>query len=316
MFFSVVIPTYNRADVLAKTLTALFQQSVQPVDYEVIVVDDGSTDNTASVVQSFRKKNKNLIYIKQKNQGQGVARNTAIKKARGQVVLMIGDDIVPTHDFLYEHQKFHYLHPAENEAVLGFTAWHPELQITPFMNWLVNGSVVFGKFGGHQFAYEKLQGRQLADFNFFYTSNISLKTSLLKKFPFDTAFSGYGWEDIELGYRLEKWAGLKLYYNSWAVGYHYHPMEEKSLKKRMKDIGRSAWIIHRKYPELGKIPNWKKKLMLRLITLPLNVWLLALGARWWGGWWRDIYYYVLSKKYFLEGVRDGRKKYSRLVLGR
>ena len=189
MFFSVVIPTYNRAEILKQALDALFKQSVSPLDYEVIVVNDGSTDETAKTVKQFQKNYRNLKYIEQKNQGQGVARNKGIAKASGKIIIFGQDDIIPTNDFLYEHQKFHYLYPEENAAVLGFTAWHPQLKINNFMKWMVNGSSILGKFGGHQFAYEKLHGKKLADYSFFYTSDLSIKKSLLEKYSFDPIFS-------------------------------------------------------------------------------------------------------------------------------
>lgn len=310
MFFSVVIPTYNRAEILKLTLEALFNQSVKKVDYEVIVVNDGSTDNTVDVVRSFQKKNKNLIYLRQTNQGQGVARNKGIRRASGKVIVLIGDDIIPTHDFLYEHQKYHYMHPEENAAVLGFTAWHPELRVNNFMKWMVNGSSVFGLFGGHQFAYEKLAGKKLADYHFFYTSNISMKKSLMRKYPFDPTFAGYGWEDIELGYRLEKEAGLKLYYNSWAVGYHHHYMDEKSLPGRMEAIGYSSWIFHRKYPRLGKVPGFAKMLVLGIISSSLVLGWFQFLKNLSGGKIHNFYYYLLSKKYFLKGLQKGKKKFA------
>jgi glycosyltransferase involved in cell wall biosynthesis len=308
MFFSVVITTYNRADILRMALEAMYRQSVQEVDYEVIVVNDGSTDQTSQVVKEFQKKHRNLVYLRQKNSGQGVARNLGIKKARGEVIVLGQDDIIATHDFLYEHQKFHYLYPEENAAVLGFTAWHPELPVNEFMKWMVNGSSILGRFGGHQFAYEKLHGKTLADYNFFYTSNISLKRSLLLKYPFDPAFSGYGWEDIELGYRLQKEANLKLYYNSWAVAYHYHPMEEKSLPMRMEAVGKSAWLIHNKYPQLSKVPGWWKRQILRMLASWPMVSALKLGRRIKPEIFNNFYYYCLSKKYFLKGLKKGRKK--------
>ncbi len=308
MFFSVVIPTYNRADILKKTLAALYHQSVQEIDYEVIVVNDGSTDNTGKIVKEFQKNHKNLVYLKQKNQGQGIARNAALKIARGLIVVLIGDDIIPTQDFLYEHQKFHYLYPEENSAVLGFTAWHPELKTNTFMQWMVNGSSVMGRFGGHQFAYEKLHGKKLADYNFFYTSNISIKKSLLDKYPFDPIFSGYGWEDIELGYRLEKEANMKLYYNSWAVAYHHHYMDEKSLPLRMEAVGKSAWLIHKKYPKLAKVPGFFKSAVLRLIASFPVIAVLRLMKKLSGDKYHNLYFYCLSKKYFLRGLKKGGKK--------
>jgi glycosyltransferase involved in cell wall biosynthesis len=280
------------------------------MDYEVIVVNDGGNDHTAKVVSEFRKAHKNLVYIRQRNQGQGVARNNALKVAKGEVILLIGDDIIATHDFLYEHQKFHYLYTEKNAAVLGFTAWHPKLKINNFMDWMVNGSSVLGLFGGHQFAYEKLHGKKLADYNFFYTSNISIKKSLLDKYRFDPAFSGYGWEDIELGYRLQKEANLKIYYNSWAVAYHDHYMEESSLPKRMEAVGRSAWIIHKKYPNLKKVPDFLKYFTLKLISATPFILLMKVIKMLSGGKIYKYYYYILSKRYFLIGLDKGRKKYA------
>ena len=310
MFFSVIITTYNRAEVLKEALESYFKQSIADVDYEVIVVDDGSTDETAQVVKAFQRKHKNLHYWHQENQGQGVARNKGISKAKGEVVVFGQDDIIPTNDFLYEHQKFHYLYPEENSAVLGFTAWHPSLNITPFMQWLVNGSSVLGKFGGHQFAYEKLQGKLLANYQFFYTSNLSLKLSLLKKYHFDPIFSGYGWEDIELGYRLEKEAGMKLYYNSWAVAYHHHEMDEKSMKPRMEAIGASAWLFNRKYPELKKVPGAMKWMTLKMISCAPLIWLMSKIKKNSRDKICNFYYYIVSKKYFLKGLAKGKKKYA------
>ena len=106
MFFSVVITTYNRADILRMTLSAFYNQSMDERDYEIIVVDDGSSDHTDKVVDEFKRKHKNLKLVRQKNAGQGVARNRGIAMARGKIIVLGQDDIVPTRDFLYEHQKF------------------------------------------------------------------------------------------------------------------------------------------------------------------------------------------------------------------
>ena len=237
MVLSVVIPTFNRAAILQDCLEALFMQDFPRQDYEVIVVDDGSNDETREILEKFGAKHKNFKFYHQKNQGQGIARNLGIQRAAGNIIVLIGDDIIVKENFLSEHVRFHLRNHNENQAVLGLTLWHPRLHITPFMAWLTNGSTIFGRFGGHQFAYEKLRGKQEADFNFFYTSNISLKRSLLDKYPFDPTFSGYGWEDIELGYRLFLREALRLFYNPDAIGYHDHVMTEASLAERMRNIG-------------------------------------------------------------------------------
>lgn len=298
MVLSVIIPTFNRADILKECLNALAHQDLPVEDYEVIVVDDGSHDETRSVLEKFKEKHGNFFFFHQKNQGQGIARNLGVQHAKGNIIVLIGDDIIVNENFLSEHLRYHLRHAAENEAVLGLTKWHPKLHVTPFMNWLTNGSTIFGRFGGHQFAYEKLEGQEEADYNFFYTSNISLKRSLLDKYPFDPSFSGYGWEDIELGYRLHQREGLRLYYNPEAVGYHDHMMTEASLEDRMRNIGRSAWVFHRRYPELKKVPQLWKRTVFRILAFPFLVRLFKLLNR-------NFYYYALSKKYFLEGLREG-----------
>lgn len=299
MVLSVIIPTYNRSQILKECLDAIFKQDLPQQDYEVIVVDDGSTDDTRKVLEQYAAHRRNFRFFHQKNQGQGIARNLGIEHAQGNIVVFIGDDIIVKEIFLSEHLRIHLRHEQENEAVLGFTQWHPKLRVTPFMSWLTNGSSVFGKFGGHQFAYEKLEGKDEADYNFFYTSNISLKRSLLDKYPFDPSFSGYGWEDIELGYRLFLREGLRLYYNPLAAGYHDHLMTEASLANRMRNIGKSAWVFHKRYPELGKVPSVFKKLVFQIFAFAPVILFFKLVNR-------NFYYYALSKKYFLEGLKEGR----------
>jgi glycosyltransferase involved in cell wall biosynthesis len=302
MQISVVIPTFNRAKTLKECLHALFKQDFPEKDYEVIVVDDGSNDDTKEVVHHFKEDHPNVHYIHQPNQGQGIARNTGVTHAKGDIVCFIGDDIIVCPEFLTGHMRMHLRHTDENAAVLGFVGWHPKLTITPFMNWLTNGSSILGRFGGHQFAYEKLRDKTEADYNFFYTSNISLKRTLADKYPFDPSFSGYGWEDIELGYRLHNRVGLRIYYNASAVGFHDHALDEASLKKRMRSIGSSAKIFHKKYPELNKVPQWWKKLVFWLISNELSIWILEKFRDMSQGKWTGFYYYALSKKYFLQGL--------------
>lgn len=304
MLISVVIPTYNRSRILKDCLQALALQDLPHKDFEVIVVDDGSQDDTAKVAKGFASMYENIHYFHQENQGQGIARNSGVKKAKGNIVALIGDDIIVRKDFLTQHLRQHLRHPGEHEAVLGLTLWHPRLKPTAFMEWLTNGSTVFGRFGGHQFAYEKLKDKKEADYNFFYTSNLSLKRSLLEKFPFDPEFSGYGWEDIELGYRLYKRVGLKIFYNAKAIGYHDHMMTEDSLPNRMRSIGRSAWVFHRKYPELKKVPPWYKRFIFRLLSNPISLAVLRFFRNLTQGRCTNFYYYALSKKYFLEGLHN------------
>lgn len=310
MRLSVVIPTFNRADTLRECLQHLEQQSLRPSEFEVVIVNDGGTDHTAQVVEEAKARGVLVVqYLEKKNQGQGIARNRGVEMAKGDVVLFIGDDIFPDKEMLARHMAVHEKYVEQSAACLGYIAWHPRIPDTPLNRFLTNGSLILGRHGGHQFAYEKLAGKDIASYDFFYTSNISLKRSLLVAHPFDESFLAYGWEDIELGYRLTKEAGLVIYYDSGTIGHHYHVIDEESLVRRMRAIGKAAVLFDRKYPELHKVPSGMKLLFQRLIgsrffvvlfkflsvAIPVQVLL----------YW---YYFAISKRAFIEGLHESEVK--------
>jgi glycosyltransferase involved in cell wall biosynthesis len=92
--FSIVIPTYNRAGFIRKTIQSVLDQTFG--DFEVIVVDDGSTDNTAEIVQSIT--DERLIYLRKDNAERAAARNLGTRHARGSYVTFLDSD-----DLLYPH---------------------------------------------------------------------------------------------------------------------------------------------------------------------------------------------------------------------
>lgn len=97
-FFFVIICTYNRAKFLPRALKSLQKQTFK--DFEVIVVDDGSTDNTKSVVKKFGF----AKYTYQKNRGVGVARNTGINKSHGKFITFLDSDDA----YLPKHLEFRF----------------------------------------------------------------------------------------------------------------------------------------------------------------------------------------------------------------
>ena len=89
---SVVICTYNRAAIFKNALQSVCAQTIDPSSYEVIVVDNNSTDQTAEIAQSFCQQFPHVHYIKEKQQGLSYARNTGWQKAKGAYIAYIDDD--------------------------------------------------------------------------------------------------------------------------------------------------------------------------------------------------------------------------------
>jgi len=90
ILFSIIIPTYNRAHLLPDTLDSVLKQTY--LHFEVIIVDDGSTDNTQEVVQNKYLDNNKVKYFYKKNEERGVARNFGLTKAIGQYALFFDSD--------------------------------------------------------------------------------------------------------------------------------------------------------------------------------------------------------------------------------
>lgn len=91
-FFSIITPTYNRAHMLSKTIDSVLEQTF--TDWELILVDDGSTDHTKELVERFIQKDSRINYIYQENSERSAARNNGIKKAKGQYICFLDSDDV------------------------------------------------------------------------------------------------------------------------------------------------------------------------------------------------------------------------------
>jgi glycosyltransferase involved in cell wall biosynthesis len=114
---SVIIPTCNKTPYLELTLTSLFHQSFDRSQYEVIVVDDGSTDDTAILAERFAKKEWHFQYIKQHNGGRSATRNAGIRAATGKIALLVDDDCICDNNLIAAHVACHG--GSGNKAVIG-----------------------------------------------------------------------------------------------------------------------------------------------------------------------------------------------------
>lgn len=305
---TVIIPTYNRKPVLLRTLDALAKQSVR--DFEVIVVDDGSSDGTAEALARWRKQQPAPLpfafqVLRQQNMKQGVARNHGLLKARGDLILFLGDDITPDADFIAEHVRGHRLHnQAGDVAILGLTEWdRTTVRTTPFLQ--------FVNYEGAQFGYNQLEPDGEAPFTCLYTSNISLRRSVLGVDPFDPRFEVYGWEDCELGLRLCS-QGLRILYHPAARAVHSHQMSLSSFLRRQTQIGESLHTFMAVEPNLLSLPSmgnvaWQRQMGRFGPLLSLASPVLNLLDRWACRPWPARVYGLLLSIAFGRGVLKGER---------
>jgi GT2 family glycosyltransferase len=203
---SVVIPTHNRARGLDRLLDSLAQQDLPASEFEVIIVDDGSSDGTAEVLG--RPRPFAWRAVRQRNQGPAAARNAAVQIATGEIVVMVDDDVVTAPDLLRRHLEAHETEPGV--AVIGKMALAESARLSPWAAWEANALYK---------QYEAmLEGRWTPTPRQFYTANASLRRdALLAAGLFDPLFRRA--EDVELAYRLRD-NGLGFRFAPEAIVYH------------------------------------------------------------------------------------------------
>lgn len=263
MFFSIVIPTYNRKPILQKCLRALESQHLDvgsPVNgYEVVLVDDGSTDGTISWLESHQTEFPHLRIFSQDHQGPAAARNLGVEKAKGDTIIFIDSDLVVTENFLQAHAAT----LIQGQKMLGSDRLFTYGRVINTCN----------------FDNPTSEPYKLTDFSaaYFATGNVAIARHwLLTAGLFDTRFQLYGWEDLELGVRL-KALNLKLIKCPDAVGYHWHPPFSLDQLPQLidKEIqrGRMGVLFYQKHP------IWEVRMMIQMTWLHRILWgILSLGG--------------------------------------
>ena len=235
---SIVMPTYNRAEILKQSITAIESQTYPVSDFELIVVDDGSNDGTNDFLLEYKNRTKlNFKHLRQENSGPAAARNRGIKSSEGNIVILIGDDMISKPDFIENHTKFHNEWPQLSHACLGMVEWPKDFDVDPLMDFITGE-------GGQQFGYEKAFSRDPDNlgFEFFWSSNISFKRDfILTHGLFNShVFKHAMWEDIELGFRLHS-AGLIIHLRKECMEFHNHKVSFREFSERQRMVG---WYSH------------------------------------------------------------------------
>lgn len=229
---SVIIPTYNKGHVLAATLHALQEQTVPADQYEVLVIDDGSTDGTEALVAGLTPAHRQA-YRRQENLGAGQARNDGAEMARGEILLFLDADIVMYPDSLHMHVAAHQ--QCDRALIVSRI-----LPVEPNPNGLED--LIFQKAMDFGPAETRLTWKHTI------TQCLSVKKQHFVQIGgFDTGLRRC--QDIDFGYRAEQ-LGFEVRYLAQARAWHNHSLSlvQRCEVERRNQRGFAA--LFRKHPHL------------------------------------------------------------------
>lgn len=257
MNISVVVPTRNRIDTLRAVLPTLLRQTLDQGAYEIIIADSQSTDGTAQYLQELSAGlPAGLLHHRPgPYTSRAAARNAGAAAARAPLILFSDADILASESLLERHLEDHRSAPSRRLAVVGC-----ELRVTSLDDYRLQRE--------RPDTRKPLQRpwRRRLSWLYFLTGNASLRREDFDKVGgFDEAFTGYGHEDLELGYRLQK-SGVEIIYDREAINYHWHPVGYDEEIGRMELAGMSTVRFYRKHPDL----DVKLKLGMTPVSLGLH----------------------------------------------
>jgi GT2 family glycosyltransferase len=259
---SIIIPTFNGASRIGNCLDALVRQTTGR-DVEILVVDDGSTDETAKVVRRYPA----VRLITQANAGPAAARNHGAQEAQGKILLFTDDDCVPMPDWL--EAMLDCFKDSDVVGAKGIYRTHQKSLVARFVQI------------EYEDKYHLMAGLPSIDFIDTYSAGF-IRDRFQEMTGYDTSFPVACAEDIELSYRMSA-RGWKMRFAPAAIVYHTHPDTlARYLKKKYKF---AFWrvLAVRKNPSKGvKDSHTPQTMKLQLLFVPALMLAVAfdLTARW------------------------------------
>src|SRR5579859_4726389 len=229
---SVVVPTFNRKSSLYRLLAAIERQTYPAASFEVVIVDDGSTDGTRELLRGLRLPFE-LRLIEQAHAGPAAARNLGVANARAELIVFLDDDVVPIPTLLEEHAATHRL--AADLVVVGPMSPPQDWQRPAWVRWEEDTLQVQYR--------DMLAGKYPCTPRQFYTANVSLRRAcFVESGGFDVAFKRA--EDVELAFRLRD-RGARFLFNPNAVVMHYASRSFSAWAKTPYQYGRYDIVMAR-----------------------------------------------------------------------
>lgn len=250
MKYSVVIPVYNGEKTLRVCLEALQKQTVGREEYEIIVVNDGSTDGSANIAKSCSD-----LYLYQLNQGPAAARNAGAFKARGDIILFTDSDCEPMQNWIEEMVR-----PFQsNPDVVGVKGAYLSKQ-----------KEIMARFVQIEYEtrYEFMKQYEYIDFIDTYAA--AYKKEVFFEFNgFDSDFPIAMTEDTELSYRIAA-AGYKMVFNPDATVYHHHPTSFLYyLKRKYRAAYWRMLAVKKNREKIGGDTHTPNNIKYQIATLPI-----------------------------------------------
>lgn len=288
--YSVIVPAYNAGKTIADCLRGLAGQSLDPAEYEVLVVDDGSTDDTAALARKFA-----VRYLHQENNGPAAARNHGAREARGSIILFTDSDCVPATDWVARMVK--PFDDPEVSAVKGA--------------YRTNQRSLTARFAQVEFEERFELLKRAPSIDMVDTYSAAYRREVFEQAGgFDESFPVANNEDTELSYKLSR-MGRKMVFNPDAVVCHMNHPDSLRRYARLK-FWRGYWrmVVYRRYPDKMVKDSYTPQ------TLKLQILFLFLSAGWLPGMllWPGIIVYPFAASLFLYGLSAA--PFARLALGR
>ena len=248
MLASIIISTYNRAEALVPTLAALARQDLASDQYEVLVVDDGSTDDTPRVLSTQETPYALRTFRLPSNRGVSAGRNLGIRAAVGKYLIFLSDDLIVSDNFVSTHSG---LHERFSDAwIVGGFKQLVELSTTPFGRYL---DELERGFGRERAARELAPG--LWQLHWPTARNLSLPRSDIARVGlFDERFR-ITCEDQDLAQRAKR-AGIRFLYSAEIECLHNDHAAELRRYCRFQELGaRDTVRLYQKHPRVhGRAP--------------------------------------------------------------
>ena len=248
---SVIIPVFNGAATVADTLTALLAQTGVRDAMEVLVIDNNSTDNTVEIVRRFP-----VTLLQEPRPGQSMARNTGLAAARGEIIVCLDADTLPTRRWLAELLK-----PFTDPAVMivggAVLTYNPQNAAERY----IDASGI----------YNSKHNVKAKVFPFAIGMNMAVRTAALREVGgWEVAFR-WG-EDIDLSHRILLRHPGSLAYAERAVLFHRNRTTLQAMSHQAFGYGRGAAIVYRRFPEEVR---WRLYSPLVIVICILGRWVHA-----------------------------------------